>query len=147
MKKLTTKPNEQIVLFDGVCKLCSFWARFLTRFDQRMKFKLATVQSKEGQYILKSLGMPTDHYTTMVFIADQTVYTHSTALLKIIKQLPPPWPLLCIGYLLPRPVRDWLYLKVAKNRYRLFGQYQQCMIPDEKMKQRIYQLPKENSQE
>jgi predicted DCC family thiol-disulfide oxidoreductase YuxK len=29
----------------------------------------------------------------------------------------------------PRPLRDWLYDCIARNRYRLFGQRQTCLVP------------------
>lgn len=138
MNNSIVRPGEQVVLFDGVCRLCSFWARFLTRYDKSFLFKLAPVQSPEGQQILQHLGMPTEDYQTMVLVTDNQTYTHSTAFLKVIQQLSPPWSLLVIGYLVPRVIRDWLYVKIANNRYRLFGRYQACMVPDENMSKRLY---------
>src|SRR2546425_1748400 len=61
-------PNDLVVLFDGVCKLCSAWARFLIRFDRQRKFKLASLQSAEGKAILAWHGMPTDTYEPMLLV-------------------------------------------------------------------------------
>lgn len=121
--------DERVVLFDGVCKLCSVWAQFLIRYDTQKKFKLATVQSDAGQAILRELGMPTDHYETMVLLDKGTLHTHSAAFLQVVRYLPFPWPMFGIGWLLPRVLRDWAYNRIALNRYRLFGRYDQCVLP------------------
>ncbi len=122
--------RDRVVLFDGVCKLCSAWARFLIRFDKHRRFRLATVQSPEGQAILHWYGLPTDHYNTMLLLEGPKLYTESTALIRVLWRLPPPWPLFSVGWLVPRPLRNWLYRRVALNRYRLFGKYEQCALPD-----------------
>jgi predicted DCC family thiol-disulfide oxidoreductase YuxK len=124
-------------LFDGVCKLCSAWARFLIRFDKHWRFRLATVQSPEGRAILKWYGLPLDQYETLLLIEGPELYTESTALIRVLWQLPLPWPLLAIGWLAPRPLRDWLYRRIALNRYRLFGKYEQCTLPEENHRQRF----------
>lgn len=129
--------EERVVLFDGVCKLCSAWAHFLIRFDTQKKFKLATVQSDTGQAVLRMVGLPTDHYETMVLLDKGKLHTQSTAFLQIVSQLPLPWPLLSIGWMLPRFIRDWLYDRIALNRYRLFGKYDYCMLPSEEHKTRF----------
>lgn len=121
--------ESKVVLFDGVCRLCSFWAKFLIRFDRDRIFKLATVQSKQGKEILNHCGLPTEYYETMVYVEDGKCFTRSTALLKILHQLPFPWPVLCVGWIFPIKIRDWLYDRVALNRYKLFGRYDSCMLP------------------
>lgn len=122
--------SDKIVLFDGVCRLCSFWARFLIRFDNDKIFRLATVQSKQGKKILEHYGLPTEYYETMVYVEQGECYIRSTALLKILRQLPFPWPLLCVGWIIPTRLRDWLYDRIALNRYKLFGRYDTCVLPD-----------------
>ncbi|WP_404810364.1 thiol-disulfide oxidoreductase DCC family protein [Microbulbifer pacificus] len=121
--------NDKVVLFDGVCKLCSAWARFLIRFDRNRIFKLATVQSREGQAILVYYGLPTDTFETMVYINGERLYTKSTALLGILRALPLPWPTFAVFAVVPRKLRDWLYDRIALNRYRFFGKYDHCLLP------------------
>ena len=123
-------PEDRVVLFDGVCRLCSAWARFLVRFDRKRRFKLATVQSPEGQAILESHGFPTDSYETMLLAEGPNIYTKSSAFFRVMLRLPWPWPLFCIGWVVPSVIRDWLYDRIALNRYKLFGRYEVCMIPD-----------------
>ena len=123
------KDTGPVVLFDGVCRLCSFWARFLIRFDRKRVFKLATVQSAEGKALLKWFGLPTDTYETMAVIEGREIYTKSAAFIRVVRNLPFPWPLAATVWLIPRPIRDWMYDRIALNRYTLFGQYDACLLP------------------
>jgi predicted DCC family thiol-disulfide oxidoreductase YuxK len=121
--------DDQVILFDGVCKLCSFWARFLIRFDHQHQYQLATVQSPEGVAILEWCGLPTSEYNTLVFLQGATFHVRSAAVLKVLVGLSWPWKLAGVLWLIPRPLRDWLYDRVAQNRYRIFGRYNTCMMP------------------
>jgi|SRR5690554_64276 len=121
--------SDKVVLFDGVCKLCSAWARFLIRFDKRRMLKLATMQSPEGQAILSFYGRPLEQYDSLLLIHGERLYSRSTAVLKVLTSLPFPWPALAVFYVIPKCVRDWLYDRVALNRYSLFGQYERCLLP------------------
>lgn len=121
--------GDRVVLFDGVCRLCSAWARFLLKFDRDRCFKLATVQSEEGQAILSFFGLPLDEYETMLLVEGNQMYVKSDAFLRIVKQLPLPWPALICLRLIPRTIRDWMYDRVARNRYRLFGKNPVCVVP------------------
>jgi predicted DCC family thiol-disulfide oxidoreductase YuxK len=121
--------QEAVVLFDAVCKLCSGWARFLIRHDTARRFRLATVQSPEGKAILQWCGLPTEAYDTLVLVEGDRFYVRSAAVIRVLARLPPPWKLGVVAWLLPRPLRDWAYDKVARNRYRLFGKYDACVVP------------------
>ncbi len=120
---------DHVILFDGVCKLCNGWSRFVIHTDKKQLFKLATVQSDQGQQILRHFNLPTDHFDTMVYIEKGQLYVKSSAFLKAISHFPLPYKLLAVFWILPRPIRDWLYDRVALNRYKIFGRYDQCMLP------------------
>jgi predicted DCC family thiol-disulfide oxidoreductase YuxK len=121
--------GERVVLFDGVCKLCNGWAKFLIRHDRQHRFRLASVQSPQGQALLAWYGLPTDRFDTMALIDDPGLHVRSTALLRILARLPQPWRAFSWLRLIPRPLRDWCYDRVALNRYRLFGRHDVCMLP------------------
>lgn len=123
-------PEDRVVLFDGVCRLCSAWARFLIKFDRERQFKLATVQSPEGKAILQWYGFPSDCFETMLLVEGPTLYTKSSAFFRVMRRLPWPWPIVCVGWAVPSIVRDWIYDRIAANRYRLFGRYEACVVPD-----------------
>lgn len=121
--------GERVVLFDGVCKLCNGWAKFLIRHDPARQFRLASVQSAQGQALLAWYGLPTDRFDTMALIDEAGLHVRSTALLRILSRLPQPWRALRLLRLLPRPLRDWGYDRIALNRYRLFGRHAVCLVP------------------
>jgi predicted DCC family thiol-disulfide oxidoreductase YuxK len=121
--------SDRVVLFDGVCKLCGAWARFLIRFDRHHKFRLASVQSPEGEAILRWLGLPTDHYETMVLVEGDRAHLKSAAFIRIVARLPFPWPIAALAWLMPAFIRNWLYDRVALNRYAIFGRHELCVMP------------------
>lgn len=122
-------PADRVVLFDGVCRLCSAWAQFLIRFDGQKRFKLATVQSPEGQALLSWFGMPTEQFDTMVLIEGNRVYRRSSAFVRVLLGLGLPFSLVAVVWVIPSPLRDWVYDRIALNRYRLFGKNDQCLLP------------------
>ena len=127
--------QHDIILFDAICVICNGWAKFLIQHDQHQKFKLASVQSPLGEAILKHYSMSTEHYSTMVVILNGQRYLESTALLKVMQHLGLPFSLMNSGYLMPRPLRDFLYRRIALNRYQLFGTTDQCLLPSAENKQ------------
>lgn len=131
------QPGERVVLFDGVCKLCNGWVKFLIRHDRQRRFRLASVQSAQGQAILAWFGLPTERFETMAYVEDGELFVRSTAVLRIVAQLPWPWRAFSWLRLCPRPWRDWCYDRIALNRYRLFGRYDSCLLPDPDHDQRF----------
>jgi predicted DCC family thiol-disulfide oxidoreductase YuxK len=121
-------PNDQIIMFDGVCKLCNRWSWFIIRCDKQRRFKLCAVQSEQGQKVLQALGYPLDHFETMLLVQGEQTLEKSNAFLAIVTQLPFPWPLIAAGKIVPRVIRDWCYDRIALNRYKLFGKYDHCML-------------------
>ena len=135
------KPGETVVLFDGVCKLCNGWARFLIRHDRQRRVRLAAVQSPEGQALLAWAGLPLDQFDTLAVIRDRHYWVRSDAVLEIIAQLPRAWRPLLLLRGIPRVLRDWAYDRIARNRYRLFGKYDTCLLPDPDHEQRFLKGP------
>jgi predicted DCC family thiol-disulfide oxidoreductase YuxK len=131
IKKLppSVAKNDRVILFDGVCKLCNAWSQFIIKYDKQQRFKLCSVQSPEGQSILHHFKMPTDHFDTMLYVEGNQFFEKSDAFLKVINKLGMPWRLLYIFKIIPKAIRNWLYDRIALNRYSLFGKYDSCMLP------------------
>ena len=123
------KQADKVILFDGVCKLCNRWSQFIIKYDKAHHFKLCSVQSSEGKAILKYFNMPTNTFETMLYIEGNQKFEKSDAFLNIIKHMSYPWKLFRAFKIIPKPIRDWLYDRIALNRYRLFGKYEQCVLP------------------
>ena len=122
-------PNDRVVLFDGVCRLCGAWAEFLIRFDRRQLFKLAALQSEEGKRILDWHGLPVDGGESVVLVEGSRLYVKSSAFVRVMARLPFPWKAAAVVWLIPSVIRDWLYDRVALNRYAIFGKHQSCVLP------------------
>ncbi|QBX41327.1 thiol-disulfide oxidoreductase DCC family protein [Pseudomonas fluorescens] len=134
-------PGETVVLFDGVCKLCNGWARFLIRHDNKQRVRLAAVQSLEGQALLAWAGLPVDEFDTMAVIRDEHYWVRSDAFFEVIAQLPARWSPITLLRVFPRALRDWTYDRVALNRYRIFGKYDTCLLPDPDHERRFLKSP------
>jgi len=137
--------SHPVVLFDGVCNLCNHSVQFIIRRDSRRRFRFAPLQSSAAKTLLGS-SLPsgsTPVPDSIVLIepgmADgpPRISTHSTAALRIARQLRPPWPLLSILMVIPRPVRDAAYGFIAKRRYRWFGKRESCIMPSPELSDRF----------
>ena len=129
-------PNN-LVLFDGVCKFCNASINFIIRHDANTVFYFATVQSKTGRDALTHFGIDPDNPTTFLLIKNAHVYTKSNAALEIAKHLAPPWSYLRAFRIFPLILRDAAYTLVAKNRYRILGKHDVCVIPHPEVKARF----------
>lgn len=123
------QPGDTVVLFDGTCKLCNGWAKLIIAHDRVRRIQLSAVQSAEGQALLAWAGLPQHEFNTIVLIAENQIHIRSDAMLEIAARLPWYWHWLGLARVVPRPIRDWLYDKIALNRYRLFGRYDSCRTP------------------
>lgn len=121
--------GDKVILFDGVCKLCNAWSNFIIRHDNASAFKLASVQSKEGQDLLAHFGYPIDTYETMLVVDGSRCLDKSDAFFFVMKTLGYPWQLVSVFSFVPRAIRNWLYDRIALNRYALFGKYDYCTLP------------------
>jgi len=123
------KQHNCIILFDGVCNLCSGFMQFVYKRDTKGRFKFAWLQDDNALEILQWLELDSEGLKTIILIEDENPYFKSRAFLKIVRNLRCPWPVLTVGYVLPRIFRDWIYDYVAENRYEWFGKKDQCMVP------------------
>ncbi|NIN63082.1 MAG: DUF393 domain-containing protein [Candidatus Aenigmarchaeota archaeon] len=131
------KIPSPLILFDGVCNLCTGTVIFVIKRDNKSHFKFASLQSPLGQRLLGEFGLPREDFKTFVLVKDDRPYTQSTAVLKVLKEMPWGWPLIYGFIVVPRPIRDWIYRLIAKNRYRLFGKRSSCLIPANDVKNRF----------
>lgn len=121
--------NDKVILFDGVCKLCNNWSQFIIAKDRHYTFKLCSVQSLEGQAILTHFGFSTEVFDTMLLVEGNECFKQSEAFLRVMSQLEAPWKFFAVLGIVPARLRNWLYDRIAFNRYTLFGRYNQCMLP------------------
>jgi len=124
-----------IVLFDGVCNLCSKSVQFIIKRDPHDQFFFASLQSEIGKSLLEKHHL--SKVDSVVLIKEDMYYIESDAALEICRHLSSGWKLLAILKVIPSFIRDPLYRFVARNRYRWFGKQDSCMLPTEEMKKRF----------
>jgi len=110
-----------IVLFDGICNLCNASVRFISKHDKNSKIQFASLQSEKAIELLKNSAFNNENLNSIVFIADQKIFLKSDAAIEIAKLLNGLPRYLQYFRFIPRPIRDFIYDLIAKNRYRLFG--------------------------
>lgn len=127
----------RVILFDGVCNLCNGYVNWMIDHDLKNQFKFASLQSDYGQQKVAELGLQGDYLNTIVYYENGRGYTHSSAVLRILKQLGGIYSLLSIFLLVPPFIRNFVYNLVARNRYNWFGKRESCRIPTPELKARF----------
>jgi len=129
--------QHPVILFDGVCNLCSGSVQFIINRDPSGIFRFATLQSETGKNLVSKFDLPNDKPAAIILVENSEYYLRSTAALRILQRLGSIWQLLYVFILIPRPIRDYFYDIVARNRYKWYGKRAQCMIPSEDIKGRF----------
>ncbi|HTV67644.1 MAG TPA: DCC1-like thiol-disulfide oxidoreductase family protein [Rhizobiaceae bacterium] len=129
--------DRHLVVFDGVCVLCSGFAKLVLRLDRNDRFRFATAQSPFGEALFRRYGLPTDVYETNLVIIDGVPYQRLDSLVATMRALGWPWRAAKALDILPEGLRDWLYGRIAQNRYFLFGRKDRCEIPSGPLKDRL----------
>jgi predicted DCC family thiol-disulfide oxidoreductase YuxK len=129
-------PDDDIILYDGVCVFCSRWIRFVAARDVKSRFRFTAIQSDYGRRLAQAFGInPADPDTNAVIHGGVATFK-SDAALTVLSSLPG-WQWVRVLRALPKPLRDAVYSLVAQNRYRLFGKYEVCFLGDASFRNRI----------
>ncbi len=131
-----TEPHP-IVLYDGVCGLCNHLVQFLLKRDHGDRIRFASLQSEFTAELLTRHGVDPKDLDTVYVVknhgrANEELLARSDAILYMVSQLGGIWSLSGIARVLPRAFRDAVYKIVARNRYRVFGKHESCMLPEPK---------------
>ena len=130
--------DKQIVLFDGVCNLCNNAVQFVIRRDKKDRFRFAALQSEAGLRLVQERGIDTSQVDSIILIEPRVAYyTKSEAALRIARSLGGLWPAMWVFMGIPPGLRDLVYDWVARNRYRIFGKRQACMVPTPELKNKF----------
>lgn len=125
-----------IILFDGICNFCNSSVQFIIKRDRAAFFKFASIQSEVGQALLEQYKVPAN-INSVIYIEQGKVYVESTAALNITRHLDGLWPVFYVLIAIPPCIRNTAYQLFAKNRYRLFGQKQACLLPSSSQRERF----------
>jgi predicted DCC family thiol-disulfide oxidoreductase YuxK len=129
-------PDDDIILYDGVCVFCSRWIRFVATRDVARRFRFTAIQSGYGTRLAQAFGINPDDPDTNAVVHGGVAYFKSDGALTVLSNLPG-WGWVRALRFVPKPVRDAAYNLVARNRYRIFGKYEECFIPDAAFRDRV----------
>jgi predicted DCC family thiol-disulfide oxidoreductase YuxK len=129
-------PDDDVILFDGVCVFCSRWVRFVAARDVQKRFRFTTIQSPYGARLAQALGIDPDDPDTNAVVHDGRALMRSDGALTVLSTLPGfGWARALLW--VPKPLRDAVYGLIARNRYKIFGKYDACMVPDAELRARV----------
>ena len=135
-----------IVLYDGVCGLCNRSVQFLLNHDKHERFRFASLQSDFAKKVLGRHGLDPKDLDTVHVVENydqpgERVLQRSDAILRAGRELGGFWSAASsVARIVPRPLRDLVYRFVATNRYRVFGKYDTCLLPDPNQRSRFLDI-------
>lgn len=126
-----------VIVFDGVCALCSRWVRFLLRVDRQERYRFAAMQGTHGRVLLRQHGLDPDDPLSFLLLEDGRAWTDTDAIVRVLVGLGGPWRLAVVLRVVPRRLRDRAYRALARNRYRWFGRHDSCFLPSAEQARRF----------
>jgi len=129
--------TRTIIIFDGVCNFCNGAVNFIIKKDVKEIFYFTPNQSSYGKELFKEYSISNSELDSVILVKNGHCYTKSDAALEIIKQFNGFYSYLYVFKILPKRLRDYFYDIFAKNRYRVFGKMDSCMIPSKKLRKRF----------
>ena len=134
--------GAHLVLYDGVCGLCSRLLQFLLNYDHRAVFTFGALQSATGKAMVERCGGNPDELSSFYVLANYRtgharMLSRSSAALFVAGALGWPWKVAVLMRVLPTSMLDRVYGVVAHSRYRMFGRYEQCLRPRPEFRDRF----------
>jgi len=138
MIKELLQENKKIILFDGECNLCDRAVQILLKNNPNDTFRFASLQSDIGKKIQREYNIDTEKMDSVILIDNYTHYkTKTSAVFSMTDSMGGLWPLFRIFWIVPKPLRDWIYMFITRNRYRWFGKRNICMIMTDDIKHKF----------
>jgi predicted DCC family thiol-disulfide oxidoreductase YuxK len=131
------QPGEPgLIIYDGVCVLCSGWFRFVARRDAARRFYFTAIQSPYGRTLAQRLGINADNPETNAVLLDGQVHLRSDSAITALSMLPG-WRWIVALKVIPKSLRNAFYTMIARNRYNLFGKHDTCDLGGREFADRI----------
>ncbi|WP_371419783.1 thiol-disulfide oxidoreductase DCC family protein [Tardiphaga sp.] len=129
-------PDDDVILYDGVCIFCSRWIQFVAKRDTDCRFRFTPIQSDYGSRLARHFGIDPADPDTNAVIHGGVAYLQSDAALTVLSNLPG-WQWVRVLFAVPKALRNPVYNLIATNRYRIFGKTEACIVPDAGMRARV----------
>ena len=137
-----TTVNAPVLLYDGVCGFCNKTVQMILERDPAGTMRFAALQSDYGRAVVERHASLRG-VDSVVYVesanggGNERVFVRSDAALKVVAYLGGFWKIFLAAYVIPKPLRDYFYDLFARNRYRVFGKYDACMLPPPEVRSRF----------
>jgi predicted DCC family thiol-disulfide oxidoreductase YuxK len=121
--------SAPVWLYDGYCVFCSRWVLFVLRREETPLIRFVAFQSDEGRLLAELYGIDPDDTDSFLFIDGGKTIVKSDGVAAVCARLRRPWSFAAFMTVVPRPLRDWVYDRIASNRHLLTGKRDFCMAP------------------
>jgi len=128
-----------IAFMDGDCVLCTTGARLIARFDRTGEIRICPVQTDLGSAVMRHFGMAPDDPDSWLFLEDGTGWEGLDAMIRVGERVGRWGRVMSVLRVFPSGIRHWLYRRLARNRYSVFGRRDQCMLPVPSLRARLMQ--------
>ena len=126
-----------IAVMDGSCVLCMSWARLIDRLDHSGRIRICPSQTPLGAALLAHFGMdPQDPESWLVLDRGQA-HGALDGIVVLGQTVGGIGRVLTWLGALPKPVRDWIYRRIARNRFSLMGRRASCALPTPGLQARL----------
>ncbi|WP_419905823.1 thiol-disulfide oxidoreductase DCC family protein [Kiloniella sp.] len=129
--------RRPLLVYDGDCVLCSGFIKFVIKHDAEKKFQFTAGQSQLGQSLFRHYNLDPINFETNLLISEGRAYGKMSAFSNCMSLLPYPARILSLSGLIPSPIDNLLYDRIAQNRYSFFGKSESCLVPTDDLKQRF----------
>ncbi len=132
-----------ILLYDGVCGLCNRLVQFSLKRDTNHSLRFASLQSNFAATVLQRYRLDPRDLDTVYFVADygrpeERLSTRSDAVIAVLRHIGGAWTVVAaLLRAVPSWLRDWGYKMIARNRYRIFGKSDSCLLPEARYRDRF----------
>lgn len=126
-----------IAVMDAECAICSWGAQMIHRLDRTGTVRICPVQSPLGAALLRHYGLRPDDPTSWLFLDDGQPHVDFEAVLHAGRRFGGWAHLTSVLRIVPKPMRNWLYQRLARNRYAVFGRADMCALPDPDFQKRL----------
>lgn len=130
-------PDAPIAVMDAECALCARGAHWIAKHDRSGEIRILPMQSKAGAALLNHYGMDPKDPLSWLYLDGSGAYSSLQAVVKVAEHMGGVWRAARLLNLLPYGVQDWLYARIARNRYILMGRADLCALPDPALQKRL----------
>ncbi len=107
------------------------------RLDRSGTVRICPIQSPLGASLLHHYKLLPEDPASWLFIDRGVAHVDFEAVLHAGQSFGGAARLVGILRIFPKPLRDWLYSRLARNRYALFGRGDLCALPEPGLQKRL----------